>query len=116
MQKRDIATYVILSIITCGIYYLVVTYQQLESLAKEGATPKIPAWAVILCHLITLGVVSAGGALLGFTANDSMNQVRANRGLPVTDNMVLWTVLGAFIPVVTGALLQDTINKTLDGQ
>lgn len=115
MKKRSIVTYVILSLITCSIYYLVVTYRQLKEMEQEGAVSKIPAWAVILLHFVPLGV-SVGGALLGYSANESIKQVRAAKGLPVNDNMVLWLVLGLLIPVVTGALLQDSMNKTVDGQ
>lgn len=112
MVKREILKYVLLSIVTCGIYFLVVSYKQLTELEAEGATLKIPAWAVVL---LLLFVTPAGGALLGYVGDDAINQVREKRGLPRVDNMILWLVIGIFLDIVTGALLQDSMNKLIDG-
>lgn len=114
MQKRSVATVVILSIITCGIYTAVVSYMILNDMEREGAKSKVPAWAVLL--LMLLGFTSSvGGALLGYVADDSLNQLREARGQSREDNMVLWLVLGIFFPVITLALIQNSINNTLDG-
>ena len=113
MKKRSIATYVILSLVTCGIYLIVVNYKQMTELEIEGATLKLPAWAVLLLNLF---VTSAGGALFGFACDDAINQIREKRGFKKEDNLVLWIVFGILFPIVTGALVQDAVNKLIDGQ
>lgn len=113
MKKRSIAAYVILSLVTCGIYLIVVNYKQMTELEIEGATLKLPAWAVLLLNLF---VTSAGGALFGFACDDAINQIREKRGFKKEDNLVLWIVFGILFPIVTGALVQDAMNKLIDGQ
>ena len=113
MKKRSIATYVILSLVTCGIYLIVVNYKQMTELEIEGANLKLPAWAVLLLNLF---VTSAGGALFGFACDDAINQIREKRGFKKEDNLVLWIVFGILFPIVTGALVQDAVNKLIDGQ
>ena len=113
MKKRSIATYVILSLVTCGIYLIVVNYKQMTELEIEGANLKLPAWAVLLLNLF---VTSAGGALFGFACDDAINQIREKRGFKKEDNLVLWIVFGILFPIVTGALVQDAMNKLIDGQ
>ncbi len=111
MQKRSVATVVILSIITCGIYTVVVSYMIMNDMEREGAKAKIPAWAILLLLLLTSSV---GGALLGYAADDGLNQIREARGQSREDNMVLWLVLGIFFPMITLALIQNSINHMLD--
>lgn len=115
MKKRSIAGYIVLSIITCGIYHIVVSYLMLADMEKEGITSKIPSWAVLLLHFVNIGV-SVGGATLGYAASENLKQIRAARGLPAEDNMVLWLVLGLFFPMITGALIQHSVNQMLDGR
>ena len=111
MQKRDIAVYIILSLVTCGIYFIVVSYLQLKEMEDKGITLKVPSWAVLLLNIF---VSAAGGALLGYAADDGLNQLREQKGLPKEDNMILWIVLGIFFPVITGALVQNSTNKLVD--
>ena len=115
MKKRSIVEYVILSIITCGIYHIIVSYMILADMEKNGATPKLPSWAVLLLHFVNVGV-SIGGATLGYAASENLKQIRAARGLPPEDNMILWVVLGLFFPLVTGALVQHSVNQMLEGR
>ncbi len=108
MKNRSVVSIILLSIITFGIYSIVLSYLQLKEMEDEGVEPKIPAVAVVLLMIF---VSCAGGALLGYAANENLNQIRARRGLPAQDNMVLWLVIGIFIPMVTEALIADNINK-----
>lgn len=111
MQKRSVATVVILSIITCGIYTIVMSYIIINEMEREGAKPAVPSVVVLLLMLLA---GSVGGALLGYAGNDALNQVRRQWGLPEQDNLVLWLVLGIFFPLITLALIQNSVNYTLD--
>lgn len=111
MKKRSIATVVILSIITCGIYAAVVAYLMMTEMERENATSSIPPVVVLLLFLF---IAPVGGALLGYSANASLNQIRTQKGLPERDNLVLWIVLGVIFPVIGPALVQYGINQTID--
>ena len=111
MQKRSVATVVILSIITCGIYAIVMSYIIINEMEREGAKPAVPSIVVLLLMLLA---GSVGGALLGYAGNDALNQIRRQWGLPEQDNLVLWLVLGIFFPLINLALIQNSVNYTLD--
>ncbi len=111
MQKRSVAAVVILNIITCGIYGAYWGYVMSRDLQKETGVSKIPP--VAICLLLVC-VSAAGGALLGYDCNETVNALRAKKGLPAVDNMILWLLLGVLIPLVTMALVQHEVNGLLD--
>ncbi len=111
MKKRSVAAVIILSIITCGIYMIYWTYVTCESLQKESGISKLPP---ILIMLLMLFVSPAGGALLGWDCNETVNIIKTKKGLPTKDNSVLWIVLGAIIGIVTVGLVQYEVNQLLD--
>ena len=113
MKKRSIAAVVVLTIITCGIYGAYWSYVVCEDLQKESGVSRIPP---ILTLLLFLFFSSAGGALLGLDCNATINEIKTKRGLPTTDNNLLWIILGVFIPVVTIALAQSEINNLVEDQ
>ncbi len=108
MKKRSVASVVILTIITCGIYGCYWAYVTCQDLQAESGESKIPPVAILLLYLF---VSPAGGALLGYDCNTTINAIKAKRGLPQKDNNVLWIVLGAIFSVITIGLIQDEINR-----
>ena len=108
MKKRSVAAVVILNIITCGIYGVYWGYVACRDLQKESGVSKIPPIATML---LLLFVSAAGGALLGYDCNETVNAIKEQRGVNKSDNLVLWIVLGVLLPVVTMALVQNEINQ-----
>ena len=108
MKKRSVAAVVILNIITCGIYGVYWGYVMCRDLQKESGVSKIPP---IATTLLLLFISAAGGALLGYDCNETLNAIKVRRGVPTADNLVLWVVLGALIPLVTMALIQYEVNN-----
>lgn len=108
MKKRSVAAVVILNIITCGIYGVYWAYVMCRDLQQESGVSKIPPVATTL---LLLFVSPAGGALLGYDCNETVNAVKEQRGVPKADNLILWLLLGVFIPVVTMALVQYEVNN-----
>lgn len=111
MRKRSVASVVVLSIITCGIYSVWWTYVTCRDLQAKSGVSKIPP---VVTTLLMLFVSAAGGALLGYDCNESINGLKEKNGLPKQDNMILWLLFGVFIPVVTVALIQNEINQLPD--
>ena len=108
LTKRQLVTLILLSIITCGIYALVIEYQMIDEMEKQGAKPILPAIGIVLLSLFFGGV---GGALFGYSADQQLNEIKANNGIPATDNKILWTILGFVYPLIAIALVQYEINK-----
>lgn len=112
MKHRSIATVILLTFVTCGIYGLWWVYTTAEELDREVGEPGkfSPVVLIVLCLLA--GVV--GYALFGMQMNDSLNKIREHKGLSQVDNQVLYIVLGLFIPIVLIVLVQNEINKLDD--
>lgn len=108
MQQRSVATVIILSLVTCGIYALYWLYVTAQDLENEGQTGNISP-TVQLVLAIFLGPV--GYILFGMAADANLNSIRARRGLPVIDNKVVYILLGLFVPIVLIGLVQNEINK-----
>lgn len=111
LEKRDVATVVVFSILTFGIYAVWWTYVTCQALQQQGKKTSIP---VILTTLMMLFYSSVGGLLLGMDADDNINAIKEMHGMPKADNKILWMLLGFFIPVVTVALVQSEINSMID--
>lgn len=111
MQRKNIVTIVILTIITCGIYGLYWTYVTVDAFDRNGAEGKFNALITLILCLFTGGI---GYLLFGMSANESLNKVRQQKGLPVKDDQIIYMVLGFFIPIVLIALVQDEINRLTD--
>ena len=111
LEKRSVATVIILSLVTCGIYMVYWTYVTCQALQQQGKKTSIP---VILTTLMMLFYSSIGGALLAIDADDNINAIKEMNGMPKADNKILWLLLGIFIPIVTVALVQNEINGMID--
>ena len=111
LEKRNVVTVVVFSILTCGIYAVWWTYVTCQALQQQGKKTSIP---VILTTLMMLFYSSVGGLLLGMDADDNINAIKEMHGMPKADNKILWLLLGFFIPIVTVALVQAEINSMID--
>lgn len=111
LEKRSVATVVIFSLLTCGIYMVYWTYVTCQALQQQGKKTALP---VILTTLMMLFYSSIGGVLLAIDADDNINAIKIAHGMPGADNKILWILLGIFIPIVTVALVQNEINSMID--
>lgn len=108
IQKRSIVSVILFSIITCGIYGLYWMYQVAKELQlATGKSQFSPAIILVLGLFIS----PVGFVLLAMECNDRLNDIRAAKGMPPADNMVLWVVLGILLPIVQVALIQNEINQ-----
>ncbi len=111
MQKKSVATVLILTIITCGIYGIYWVYKTAQDLESEvGAGKFQPGVLAILC--LFLGFI--GFILFGMTIDESLNKAREARGIAKVDNQLIYILLGFLIPIVLVALVQSEINKLTD--
>lgn len=107
MTQRSVATVVILTIITCGIYGYYWVYVTANELQQKAGQSNVPP---VLSLLLAIFFPSAGYALFGFDSAKCIDSIHANQGFK-TDNQVLYIILGILIPVVLIGIVQNEINN-----
>lgn len=106
LQNRNVVTVIILSIVTCGIYSLYWSYVTMKALDEEGNASNMPfivQFILLFCYI--------GYIIFALNANNNLNAIRAKKGLPAKDSMVLFLILGVVFPIALVALVQNDINE-----
>ena len=104
VTKRNIVTCIILSLITCGIYAI---YWAIM-LAKEAVSVKDPSDSGILEIVLMLFLPFLGI----FLAEKKFAEGCAAKGIPHTDNSILYLILGLIgLGIVGDCMLQNDLNK-----
>ncbi|WP_314164162.1 DUF4234 domain-containing protein [Lachnoanaerobaculum gingivalis] len=110
LQRKNIVTCIILSIVTCGFYSLYWLYCIVTDINTISEDPNAmsPVLVIILsfvtCGLYFLYWVYKAGSLL--------DQKMIETGRTAESRSVLYVVLALFcFAIVTYALMQDTINQ-----
>lgn len=105
MRKRSIVSIVILSLITCGIYLLVATYQiysDINYASKENDS----ALTDILLGIVTCGIWS-------IYCYYKYSKKLVNLG--TDDNSIINVILGIFgFGIVSVCIMQNDINHLID--
>ncbi|MBQ3281828.1 MAG: DUF4234 domain-containing protein [Eubacterium sp.] len=109
LQNRSVAMVIILTIVTCGIYGLYWVYDTMHAL--EQTSGKESSVNAIACLLLCIFVAPVGFILFGNGADEQLNMIKAQRGIPTTDNKVMYMILGFFLPIVLIPIVQDEVNK-----
>lgn len=109
LKQRDIVLVIVLSIITCGIYLLYWVYDTMNSL--EQTSGKQSGVNAVACLLLCIFVAPVGFILFGLGADEQINMIKEARGIPTTENKVMYMILGFFLPIVLAPIVQDEINK-----
>ena len=110
VQKKSLATAIILSIVTCGIYGIIWFINLTDDANKVANTPAdTSGGTAFLLTLVTCGIY---GWLWYYKMGEKLDQASVNRGLPSQSRGLVYLVLGFFgLGIVSYALMQDTINK-----
>lgn len=109
LQNRSVALVVVLCLVTCGIYPLYWLYQTATGLENEGKSGSGLDPVILVILSFFLGCV--GYLLFGMAADQNLNNIKTQRGMPTADNKVLYMVLGFLIPIVLVAIVQNEINQ-----
>lgn len=107
--NRSVATVVILTLVTCGIYgiyWVYVTANELQR-ASNSISSMDATVITVLCFFFS----AIGYCLFGMNAAEQLSTIQAQRGMPQFDNKVAYIILGIFFPVILIALVQNEINK-----
>ncbi len=106
LKNRSVAVVIILSIVTCGIYSLYWLWTTIDALDKEGQASNMSAIVQFILMFFYVGFI-----LFAINADANINAIKAKKGMPTTDNKVLYIILGIIFPIVLVALVQNEINK-----
>ena len=112
IQKRSIAVCIILTIVTCGIYglyWIVKLNDELKAISGDQAAPS--GGTVVLLSIVTCGIYEIYWC---YKQGERVDRINQQRGIPSTSNAVLYLILGLVFAIAAYALMQDSINKTLD--
>ncbi len=106
--KKSVATVIILTFVTCGIYGLFWYWNAIKELHSAGGESLGNLDPVVQFILL---FVYVGGVFFAINANNNLNAVKRMRGIPETDNQVLYIILSLICPIILVALVQDEMNK-----
>lgn len=112
IQKREIVTCVLLTIVTCGIYGIIWFINLTDDIAKLAEDSELSGGKAFLFTLLTCGIY---GIYWAYKIGKDIYEVQNKRNLPATDNSVLYLVLELFgLGIVTYCLAQSEVNKLVD--
>ncbi len=114
LQRKSIALYIILSIVTCGIFSIYWQYKLAEDVnyVKNDPNATSPA-LVVLFSIITCGIYYMYWM---YKAGETVDAVRVQQGMMPGSKAVLYLVLSIFgLSIIAMALLQNDMNEMADG-
>lgn len=110
MKERSVATSVILTVLTCGIYgiyWFVVMTDEVKAAAKD--TQIATGGTAFLLTLITCGIY---GIYWAYKMGELIGKAQSDRGMFVKQNGVLYLVLQILgLGIVNYILIQGDLNE-----
>ena len=112
IEKRNIVTCIILSIITCGIYGIYWFVVMTDDVAKVTGDNTITGAKAFLFTLITCGIYGYYWAYkMGRNLFDYSNKYNLN----IADNSMIYIILQIFgLSIVNYCLIQNDLNTLAD--
>ncbi len=111
IEKREIVTCILLSIVTCGIYGIIWFINMVDDVNRVCNDEKSnqSGGTVFLLTLVTCGIY---GFIWFYQAGERMYVAGQKYGMPISDNGTLYLLLMIFgLGIVNYCLLQSDLNK-----
>ncbi|MCI8326884.1 MAG: DUF4234 domain-containing protein [Lachnospiraceae bacterium] len=111
IRERSIVLYIVLTIITCGIfglYWFVCLTDDTNAAAEVQGTS---GGLALLLTLITCGIY---GLYWAYKCGEKIDIAHEKRGLPAGNGGILYLLLYIFGGVIAYALIQNELNKLSD--
>ncbi len=113
IQQKNIALYIVLSIVTCGIFGLVWFVKITDD--TNTVTPPDPTGKAytsggiaLLLTIVTCGIY---GYYWAYKQGEKLDNAKASRGLPTNNQSVIFLILEIFgLGIVAWALMQSQLN------
>lgn len=112
VQQRNVATSVILTIITCGIYgiyWMAVLNDEINILSSREQDSS--GGVVVLLTIITCGIY---GLYWAYKMGEKLDEAATQRGGIAQSRGVIYLVISLIgFSIISYALMQDSINKMI---
>lgn len=108
VTNRDIATCIILSIFTCGIYAIYWFISLTDELNALSGVQDTSGGTAFLLTLVTCGIY---GLYWAYKCGEKIDRIQMQRGINAGNNGVLYLILFWFGGIIACALIQNEINK-----
>ncbi len=108
VQEKNIALYVILSLVTGGIfmlYWLVTLTDDTNTIAGEDGPSGVMA---LVLTIVTCGIY---GLYWAYKRGELIDKAHQNRGEAASNGGILYLILYIFGGVIAIALIQNEVNK-----
>lgn len=108
LTKKNIGKILLLSVLTCGIYYyvwLAKTQDEMNSLMNDGDTSGA---MVVLLSIITCGIYTI---YWYYNMGNKVTSIKSYNNLPAKENAIVYLVLCLFgLGLVSFIMLQSELN------
>lgn len=112
IKKRSIAEVIILSLITCGIYYLYWIYAFSNDIKVYLDDETINPSLEVLLSIVTCGIYAIYWM---YKYGKYVSTCQEKAGVAIEDNAVLYLVLAIFgLSIVNVGLMQNSMNMIID--
>lgn len=109
MRERNIATCLILTIITCGIYGIVWFIMLTDDVGYASDDQSVSGGMAFLLTLITCGIY---GIYWSYKMGKLVYEAKLNRDMRASDNSVLYLILEIIgLGIVSRCMLQSELNE-----
>ena len=113
VQQKNIALCIILSIVTCGIYgiiWFIKLTDDTNTVAPPSpdGKPYTSGGIALLLMIVTCNIY---GLYWAYKQGEKLDNAKAARGLPTSNQAVIYLILQLFIPIVGWAMMQNAINE-----
>lgn len=110
VTSRNIAVAIILSIVTCGIYFYYWMYCLTEDVnTLSGDTSATSGGMVILLSIVTCGIYAWYWM---YKQGERLDTAKTSRGMPSSNSGIIYLLLSIFgLGIISYALMQNEINK-----
>lgn len=111
IQKRSIATCIILTIITCGIYglYWFVVLADDTNRLLEDPQNQTSGGTALLLSIITCNIY---GLYWMYKQGEKIDRIKTARGMYSSNSGILYLILSLVgFSIISYALMQDELNK-----
>lgn len=108
MRERNIATSIILTIITCGIYGIIWFISLTDDVAVASEDRSMSGGVAFLLTIVTCGIY---GIYWSYKMGKMMYQAKLARDMNASDNSILYLILNIFgLQIVNYCLIQSELN------
>ena len=109
VEERSIPLYIVLTIITCGIFgfvWLAMLTNDLNQITGEQMPTS--GGLTVLLVIITCGIY---GLYWAYKCGEKIDRYKQSIGVPSSNSGILYLILYFLFQIITYALIQDEINK-----